>query len=34
MDIDSDRDPVESEEEMEDPYPLDGKYKDETDKRE
>jgi len=34
MDIDSDRDPVESEEEMEDPYPYEGKYKDETDKRE
>jgi len=34
MDTDSDREPLESEEEMEDPYPLEGRYKDEADKRE
>jgi len=34
MDSDSDREPLESEEEMEDPYPLEGRYRDEADKRE
>ena len=33
IDLDSDRE-VESEEDMQDPYPLEGKYKDESDKRE
>lgn len=33
MDSDSERS-AESEEEMPDPYPLEGKYKDEADKRE
>ena len=34
MDSDSDRDVVESEEDADDPYPLEGKYKDEQDRRE
>ena len=34
LDSDSDRQPIESEEDMEDPYPLEGKYKDDADKRE
>ncbi|KAF8960863.1 hypothetical protein BDZ97DRAFT_1273077 [Flammula alnicola] len=34
MDTDSDKGDAESEEEMEDPYPLEGKYRDEADKRE
>jgi hypothetical protein len=34
MDSDSDKEAVESEEETQDPYPLEGKYKDEADKRE
>lgn len=33
MDSDSDND-VESEDDMQDPYPLEGKYRDEADKRE
>lgn len=34
MDSDSDKGEVESEGETQDPYPLEGKYKDEADKRE
>jgi hypothetical protein len=34
MEIESEKEPIESEDEGEDPYPLEGKYKDEVDRRE
>lgn len=34
MGIDSEKELVESEDESEDPFPLEGKYKDEADRRE
>ena len=34
MEIESEKEPIESEDEGEDLYPLEGKYKDEADRRE